>query len=171
MFIITYDESGGFYDHVPPPTTIDQRGEFQQLGFRVPSLVIGPHVRSGCINNNLLEHCSILSTAQRRFGLESINQRVDVTADLSSAINPEFVNNPQAAITLPEVEVDEDRLIEKLLPVDTQPELALLADSGAIPAEFDRRGEFKSDVRGLVHKARDYGLVHSVSEFKAFTYK
>lgn len=171
MFIITYDESGGFYDHVPPPTTIDQRGEFQQLGFRVPSLVIGPHVRSGCVNNNLFEHCSILSTAQRRFGLESLNQRVDVTADLSSAINPDYIDNPQAAITLPEVEIDEARLIEKLLPVDTQPELKLLADSGAVPAEFDRRAEFKNDVRGLVHKARDYGLVHSVSEFKAFTYK
>ncbi len=171
MFIITYDESGGFYDHVAPPTTIDQRGEFQQLGFRVPSLVIGPHVRSGCVNNNLFEHCSILSTAQRRFGLESLNQRVDVTADLSSAINPDYVNNPQAAITLPEVEIDEDRLIEKLLPVDTQPELGLIADAGGIPAEFDRRADFKSDVRGLVHKARDYGLVHSVSEFKAWTYK
>ena len=52
LFIITYDESGGFYDHVAPPTVVDERGDFRQLGFRVPSLIIGPHVRSGCINNN-----------------------------------------------------------------------------------------------------------------------
>ncbi len=171
MFVITYDESGGFYDHVAPPTTIDQRGEFRQLGFRVPGLIIGPHIRSGCINNNLFEHCSILSTAQRRFGLESLNDRIDSSADFSTAINPDFIDNPQAPINLPEIEIDEERLIEKLLPVDTQPELKLIADSGGIPAELDQRAEFKNDVRGLVHKARDYGLVHSVKEFKAFTYE
>lgn len=171
LFMITYDESGGFYDHVAPPTTIDERGDFRQLGFRVPTLIIGPHVRSGCINNNLFEHCSVLSTAQRRFGLEPLNARVDAASDISSAINPEFIDNPQAPITLPEIEVDEDRLIEKLLPVDTQPEMRLLAESGNIPAELDHRLDFKSDVRSLVHKARDYGLVHPVRQFKGFTFQ
>ncbi|MCR9164623.1 MAG: alkaline phosphatase family protein [Nannocystaceae bacterium] len=171
MFIVTYDESGGFFDHVAPPTVSDQRPDFQQLGFRVPSLVIGPHVRSGCINNNLFEHCSIISTAQRRFGLESINTRIDLSSDLSSAINPDFINDPQAPIALPEVEIDEQRLIEKLLPVDTQPELSLIADAGGVPAELDRRADFREDVRGLVHKARDYGLVHPVKEFKAWSFE
>ena len=133
--------------------------------------MIGPHVRSGCINNNLFEHCSIISTAQRRFGLESINTRIDLSADLSTAINPEYINDPQAPIMLPEVEIDEDRLIEKLLPVDTQPELSLIADAGGVPAELDRRADFRDDVRGLVHKARDYGLVHPVKEFKAWSFE
>jgi phospholipase C len=171
MFVITYDESGGFYDHVAPPTTVDSRGDFRQLGFRVPSLVIGPHVRAGCINNNLFEHCSVLSTAQRRFGLDSLNDRVDASEDLSSAINPEFIDNPQAPIALPEIEVDEDRLIEKLVPVDTQPEMRMLAESGDIPAELDHRLTFKADVRALVHKARDYGIVHPVTQFNGFTFK
>jgi phospholipase C len=171
LFVITYDESGGFFDHAPPPMTIDERGEFRQLGFRVPSLVIGPHVRSGCINNNVFEHCSVLSTAQRRFGLQRLNDRIDASADLSSAINPEFIGAPQAPISLPEIEIDEERLIEKLMPVDTQPELGLLADAGAIPAELDHRREFKADVRSLVHKARDYGLVHPVTRFNGFTFE
>ena len=35
MLVITYDEHGGFYDHVPPPTTSDEREEFRQLGFQI----------------------------------------------------------------------------------------------------------------------------------------
>jgi phospholipase C len=171
LFMITYDESGGFYDHVAPPTTVDERGDFRQLGFRVPTLIIGPHVRSGCVNNNLFEHCSILQTAQRRFGLEPLNERIDASADISSAINPDFIDNPQAPITLPEIEVDEDRLIEKLMPVDTQPEMRLMAEAGEIPAELDHRLNFKNDVRSLVHKARDYGIVHPVTRFNGFTFK
>ncbi|NJK32221.1 MAG: alkaline phosphatase family protein, partial [Deltaproteobacteria bacterium] len=46
LLVITYDEHGGFYDHVPPPTTPDAEGpDYEQQGFRVPALVIGPHVR------------------------------------------------------------------------------------------------------------------------------
>ena len=46
LFVVTYDEHGGFYDHVPPPLTEDDDADFRQLGFRVPSLVIGPRVRA-----------------------------------------------------------------------------------------------------------------------------
>ncbi|MCA9635903.1 MAG: alkaline phosphatase family protein, partial [Myxococcales bacterium] len=46
LLVITYDEHGGFYDHVSPPATEDSEGpEYAQMGFRVPSVVIGPHVR------------------------------------------------------------------------------------------------------------------------------
>src|SRR5262249_13189320 len=44
LLVITYDEHGGFFDHVPPPTTVDTNAEFRQLGFRVPAIVIGPTV-------------------------------------------------------------------------------------------------------------------------------
>ena len=50
-------------------------------------------------------------------------------------------------------------------------ELSLIADAGGVPAELDRRADFRDDVRGLVHKARDYGLVHPVKEFKAWTFE
>jgi phospholipase C len=168
MFIITYDESGGFYDHVAPPSVMDERSEFQQLGFRVPTLVIGPHVRSGCINNNLFEHASVIATATTKWGLEPLNARVDSSLDLSSCIHPDFIGKPNAPIDLPQIEIDEGRLIEKLELLDTQPELRLAADSGDMPRELDLRSEFRQSVRELVRKGTEYGIVHPVKQFKAF---
>jgi hypothetical protein len=57
------------------------------------------------------------------------------------------------------------------MPVDTQPEMRLMAEAGEIPAELDHRLNFKNDVRSLVHKARDYGIVHPVTRFNGFTFK
>ncbi len=58
LFILTYDEHGGYYDHVPPPVALApdsipptvQPGEstydgFARYGFRVPSIVVGPYVK------------------------------------------------------------------------------------------------------------------------------
>src|SRR5690606_2820113 len=57
MLVITYDEHGGFFDHVPPPMVTDDTLEkfgvdgFQQLGFRVPAMVIGPYVKQGYVSS------------------------------------------------------------------------------------------------------------------------
>src|SRR5262249_24783368 len=75
LIVVTYDEHGGFFDHVPPPATIDDNPEFLQLGFRVPTLVIGPTVRRGCAVDTLLEHSSVSATAARRWGFPPLNAR------------------------------------------------------------------------------------------------
>jgi phospholipase C len=72
----TYDEGGGFFDHVAP-TQLDAYG----LGFRVPTLVVSPWVRRGHVSGQLYEHSSILKFIERRFGLPtlaSINHQFDV---------------------------------------------------------------------------------------------
>jgi phospholipase C len=63
----TYDEGGGFFDHVPPPQ-VDAYG----LGFRVPMLVVSPWVRRGYVSGQLYEHSSVLKFIERRFGLPSL---------------------------------------------------------------------------------------------------
>lgn len=63
----TYDEGGGFFDHVPPPQ-IDAYG----LGFRVPMLVVSPWARRGYVSGQLYEHSSVLKFIERRFGLPSL---------------------------------------------------------------------------------------------------
>ena len=88
MLVIVYDENGGFYDHVPPPTTDDPDPEFRQLGFRVPALVIGPQVWQGKVVSTPLEHVSVLSTLRTRFGIDSLGPRMDAAVDLSSCIDP-----------------------------------------------------------------------------------
>src|SRR5262249_31341944 len=59
LLCITYDEHGGFFDHVPPPTATDEDAEFRQYGFRVPSLVIGGLVRAGQVNHTVFDHASV----------------------------------------------------------------------------------------------------------------
>lgn len=161
LFVITYDENGGFYDHVVPPGVTDEREAFQQLGFRVPTLLIGPHVKKGCINSTLLEHSSIISTAAERFGLEFPNERARQANTFASAINPEYIADPQSPITLPEIEIDEAMLMDHLLPdPSAAPELWQMAENGEIPPELDHRFSYKEDIKALLNQARDFGLVH-----------
>jgi len=66
-FLLTYDEGGGFFDHVAPPQ-FDVYGP----GMRVPALVISPWAKRGYISGQLYEHNSILKFIERRFGLPSL---------------------------------------------------------------------------------------------------
>jgi phospholipase C len=77
ILFFTYDEGGGFFDHVPPPQ-VDAYG----MGMRVPMLVISPYVKRGYISNHLYEHASMLKFIERRFSLPSlasINHEFDIS--------------------------------------------------------------------------------------------
>ncbi len=74
LLVITYDESGGFYDHVPPPTAPRISDDFpiSTVGGRIPTMVISPWVKPGCVfgseaDNFFFDHTSILKTIVRRF--------------------------------------------------------------------------------------------------------
>jgi phospholipase C len=101
LLAITYDEHGGFYDHVPPPETADDLPEFRQLGFRVPSLLIGPQVKRGALIETQFDHSSVIATVCKKFEIEPLTARVAAANDLSSGIDPGFVKNPQPPIQLP----------------------------------------------------------------------
>jgi len=158
LLIITYDEHGGFYDHVSPPTATDERPEFQQLGFRVPSLVIGPHVRRGCVDGTLLDHVSLIATATRRFGLPSLNDRVDETNDVSSAIDPAFLGNPQPPAPIPMLNVSVSEVLAKH--GTGQEELAELVARGEIPlpAELRHPGASRRIALRMLDRAQKLGV-------------
>ncbi|MBL4687554.1 MAG: phosphoesterase [Nannocystaceae bacterium] len=162
LFVLTYDESGGFYDHVAPPMAAhDERDEFRQMGFRVPTIVMGPHVRQGFVDHTTLEHSSIASTVSERFGLEHVNKRSELSANFASAIDPALVDNPTSPIVLPRITIDEAELIQKLELVDTQSELGLMADNGETPAELDNRRRHIDEVKSLLRKAHEFDLIDS----------
>jgi len=87
MLIITYDEHGGFFDHVAPPATVDpgdapsdpennRNGfNFRQLGVRVPAVVISPLVGKGVIDHRIYDHSSVPATVEGMFGLTNLTQR------------------------------------------------------------------------------------------------
>jgi phospholipase C len=68
LLVITYDEHGGFFDHVPPPEAEDDdpRPEFHSYGPRVPAIVVSPRVRPG-VSHELFDHTSIIKTCLARF--------------------------------------------------------------------------------------------------------
>jgi phospholipase C len=113
MLVITYDENGGFFDHVPPPTTADPYAAqgFGQMGFRVPTLISGPYVKQG-VSSTVRDHCSVLAHIEGMFGLPTLNERTAAANDLSDVIDVDRVaaGKPRPPITLPAIELDESQL-------------------------------------------------------------
>jgi phospholipase C len=145
MVIITYDEHGGFFDHVPPPTVEDERSSegFGQLGLRVPGLVISPYARRGFVSSTLYEHSSVAAFLEWLFGLEPLTVRDAQANFLTDAFDVDRIRreDPRPFPTLPMLEVDPDVRPECAAfeggagAID----LARYADAGGVPASLDRR--------------------------------
>jgi phospholipase C len=79
LFILTYDENDGLFDHVPPPAPpagtaaefVD--GEPIGLGFRVPAMVISPWSAGGRICSDVMDHTSLIRIVERVFGVTEPN--------------------------------------------------------------------------------------------------
>ena len=94
LIIITWDDWGGWYDHVPPPQ-MDRFG----LGFRVPALVISAYARRGYISHRLTEHASAAKTVETLFGLPSLTARDAGANDLLDALD--LSQPPRPKVFLP----------------------------------------------------------------------
>jgi phospholipase C len=96
--IVTYDEHGGFYDHVVPPSqnvpnpdgiTSPTEGDpafapnfaFDRLGLRVPALIVSPWVKAGRVDSTQYQHTSVLATLKKMFGLADFLTRRDAGAN------------------------------------------------------------------------------------------
>jgi len=94
MLIITWDEHGGFFDHVAPPAAIPPGDKaqfnsankngfvFNQYGPRVPGIVISPLIPRNTIDHRDYDHTSILATVERLFGLQPLTERDRGARDL-----------------------------------------------------------------------------------------
>jgi phospholipase C len=130
LFVITYDEHGGCYDHVPPPNAVppdncDQHGfKFDRYGVRVPAVIISPYIRQGTIVQSApgglphsgppypFDHTSIIATLRKLFSLgPPLTGRDAVAPDLLGALNlpapmndgPSIVAAAQPAVSSPQV--------------------------------------------------------------------
>ena len=82
--IVTYDENGGFWDHVPPPTGPGW-GDRWGPGTRVPTLIISPHAKRGFVDKTPYDTTSIIKFITRRFALEPLPGVRDQAGDLTNA--------------------------------------------------------------------------------------
>ena len=94
MLVITYDEHGGFFDHVPPPAAADDRPAFRSYGVRVPALVVSPFTERASVSNVLYDHTSIIKTILLRF-CQKNGQIPDMGARVNAA------NHLGATLSLP----------------------------------------------------------------------
>jgi len=101
VLVITYDEWGGFFDHVVPPRLPDSHNmvaggpaDHAQAGFRVPCIVLSPFARPGAIGHNQYDHTSILKMVEWRFGLQPLTKRDAAARNLAEVLDP---RRPQAS--------------------------------------------------------------------------
>jgi|ERR1041384_8196774 phospholipase C len=80
--IITYDEHGGFWDHVAPPV-VDRWGP----GSRVPTLIISPFARHGFVDHHVYDTTSILALIENRWRLDPLSERDAAALDLTAAFD------------------------------------------------------------------------------------
>ena len=92
---LTWDDFGGFYDHVPPPR-VDNFG----FGPRVPLLIISPYAKQGFISHTQYEFSSILRFVEERFGLDPLTDRDSQANDLLDSFN--FHQDPLPPLVLQE---------------------------------------------------------------------
>ncbi|MCR8560840.1 acid phosphatase [Mucilaginibacter sp. BJC16-A38] len=83
VIIITYDEHGGFWDHVNPPVIDKKWGP----GLRVPTLIISPFAKQGVVDHTQYETVSILSFIEKRWGLTPLADRDKNANPFSNAFN------------------------------------------------------------------------------------
>jgi phospholipase C len=86
LLIITYDEHGGFYDHLPPPDDVaDDTPALRKLGPRVPALVISPWVEQRQVAADRFDHTSIIKTILARFCRDDAGTIPDMGARVGAA--------------------------------------------------------------------------------------
>jgi len=87
LLIYTYDEHGGYYDHVPPPAAIppdaigpdlqpgDVAGGYDMYGPRVPAIVVSPYARPHAVSDTVYDHTSVLATIEAKWNLPALTYR------------------------------------------------------------------------------------------------
>jgi phospholipase C len=89
LFVLLYDEHGGYYDHVPPPTAVSPDGipsptsgfDFTRSGIRVPVILVSPWLPKGQVDQRVYDHTSLLATVKELFGLPNFLTRRDAAAN------------------------------------------------------------------------------------------
>jgi phospholipase C len=108
LLIYTYDEHGGYYDHVPPPSAVppddipprlsagDPPGGYDMYGPRVPAVVVSPYSKPGAVSNETYDHTSILATIEHKWNLPALTNR-----DANANTVMDFLDPQNAALLNP----------------------------------------------------------------------
>jgi phospholipase C len=110
LLVYTYDEHGGYYDHVPPPaaippdaippklSTTDVPGGYDIYGPRVPAVVASPYSRPNAVTDVVHDHTSVLATIEAKWNLPALTNR-----DANAATVMDFLDLSHPAFLTPPV--------------------------------------------------------------------
>lgn len=118
VMFITYDEHGGLYDHVPPPSACPpdnippklnpELGGFDRLGFRVPLMVVSPFAKRHFVSHTVHSHTSILRFIEAKYDIPAITNR-DANSDAMLDLF-DFSKPDTSVPTLAEPPVDQTQI-------------------------------------------------------------
>ena len=108
LLLYTYDEHGGYYDHVPPPAAIapdsippklgptDVAGAYDIYGPRVPAVVASPYAKPNAVTDVIHDHTSVLATIEAKWNLPALTYR-----DANATTVMDFLDTGHAAFLTP----------------------------------------------------------------------
>jgi phospholipase C len=118
VLFLTYDEGGGFWDHVAPPTACipdaiapvlgkdSYKAQFDRYGFRVPLVAVSPFAKRHYVSHHVYDHTSILKFIETKYNLPALSMR-DANAD--GLLDMFDFDHPDANVVLPAASVDPNR--------------------------------------------------------------
>lgn len=120
VFILTFDEAGGYYDHYPWQTTVSPdgikpvdllakdntyivpQGDFTNTGFRTPIIVVSPWAKKNYVSHTVADHTAILKFIETRFNLPSLTARDKAQPDMQEFFD--WTGKPWATAPTPPVQ-------------------------------------------------------------------
>jgi phospholipase C len=103
MLLVTFDEHGGTYDHVPPPATVPPEGlgetemgfTFDRLGVRVPAIAISAYTGKGHIVSDVMHHAAVTRTLTAKYGLDPLPDSTRDVPTLDNAVTLDAPRDPR----------------------------------------------------------------------------
>lgn len=155
LLVVLYDEHGGFYDHIIPPsknipnpdginspapgdtTSYAPKFKFDRLGLRVPVVLASPWIKAGKVDSTLYQHTSVLATLKKMFNLKSFLTKRDASANTFESVFNE--------LSAPRTDTP------KTLPRATLPKVTVSTDHPAHPLNHPLTEDQKAQLMGVYH--------------------
>jgi phospholipase C len=172
VLIITYDEHGGLYDHLPPPAAVPPGDSnppvnynvngflFDRLGVRVPAVVVSPLIPKNSVDHTVYDHSSLPKTVETLFGLEPLTHRDEAAQDVVHLLSlpeprtdcPSKLNNaaPMSTPARPTLSAEQQAAIAAL-PMPDEGNLAG-ALANLVKADVDLSGGTPEEIAAIKAK-------------------
>jgi phospholipase C len=175
LLIITYDEHGGNYDHVPPPTgaiapdnVIGSSGfDFTRFGVRVPAVIVSPLIPAGTVlhapsDGPPFDHTSIIATLRARFGIGPLGSRDAAAPNVGSILTEATPRTDDPLAGLQPPTAPDPVLVPGSPPVGAAPSSFLEANAlaaAALPVPTDPIADPEAKVQTLTTAAQQYNFI------------